>query len=97
MSSPTEARPVSPLLYMYPGPQTSLSILPGWYQVSDRSQGFNLVEITDLPIGSASSSASFSLFLIQPQGSLASVQRLDVNICICLRELLVGLLIGLPF
>jgi hypothetical protein len=41
--------------------------------VSKRSKGSELVETAGLPLGSpSSSSSSFSLFLIQPQGSPTS-------------------------
>ena len=50
--------------------------------LSERSQGSKLVETAGPSMGSTSSSASFSLFLIQPQGSLTSVQWLGVSFCI---------------
>jgi hypothetical protein len=48
--------------------------------VSERSQGSRLVETVGLPMGLPSSSASSSLSLTQPQGSLASVHWLGVSI-----------------
>jgi hypothetical protein len=48
--------------------------------VSERSWGSRLVETAGPPTGLPSSSASFSLSLIQPQGSTASVLWLGVNI-----------------
>jgi hypothetical protein len=60
--------------------------------VSERSQGSGLVETTDVPIGSPSSSDSSSLFLIQSQGSSISGQWLGVSICVCLSQLLVRIL-----
>ena len=58
--------------------------------VSERSWGSKSVETASLPMGLPSSSASSSFFPIQPQGSLASVHWLGVNICIWLSQLLVG-------
>ena len=63
---------------------------------SERCQGFRLVETAGLPMGFASSSASSSRSLCQPQGSLTLVHWLGVSICICLDQLLVGLLRGQP-
>jgi hypothetical protein len=63
--------------------------------MSEKSQGSRLVETDGLPMGLPSlSSASSSLSLIQPQGSLTTVQWLGVSICICLSQLLVVPLIG---
>jgi hypothetical protein len=50
--------------------------------VSERSQGFRLIETAGLTTGSPSSSASSRLSLIQQQGSAASVHWVDANICI---------------
>jgi hypothetical protein len=50
--------------------------------VSEQSQGSRLVESACLPIGSSSHSASSSFSLIQPQGLPASVNLLDVSICV---------------
>jgi hypothetical protein len=50
--------------------------------VSERSQGSGLVETAGLPMGLPSFSVSSSLSLIQPQGSLTSVQWLGVSICL---------------
>jgi hypothetical protein len=52
--------------------------------VFERSQGSRLIEIAGSPIGSPSSSASFSLSQIQQQGSAVSVHWLGANICLCL-------------
>jgi hypothetical protein len=68
-SSPTEARPSSPLLYMCRRPQTSSCMLPSWWLSSERSQESRFVETAGLPIGWPSSSAYSSLFLIQSHGS----------------------------
>jgi hypothetical protein len=62
--------------------------------VSERSQRSGLVKTAGLPMGSPSSSTSSSLSLLQPPGSPTSVQWLDVNICICFSQLLVGPLRG---
>jgi hypothetical protein len=64
--------------------------------VSERSQWSWLVETAALPMRLLSSSASSSLFLVQPQESLTSVQWLDISIHICLSQLLVGPLGGQP-
>jgi hypothetical protein len=67
-SSPNEARPCSPLLYMCQDLRTaSVCCLVGG-SVSERFQGYRLVETAGLPMGSSSSSASSSLSLIQPRG-----------------------------
>jgi hypothetical protein len=58
--------------------------------MSERSQRSRLVETAGPPTGLPPSSASSSFFLIQPQGSEASVHWLGVNICIWLFLLLVG-------
>jgi hypothetical protein len=50
--------------------------------VFERSLGSRLIETAGPPTGSPSSSASSSLYLIQQQGSAASVCRLVTNICI---------------
>jgi hypothetical protein len=52
--------------------------------MSERSWAYSLVEIVGFPMGSSSSSASSSLSLNQPQGSLASVDWLGVSIYVCL-------------
>jgi hypothetical protein len=62
--------------------------------VSEKSQWSRLVEIAGLHIGSPSSTASFSFFLIQPYGSPAPVHWLGVNISIWLFQFLVGSFIG---
>jgi hypothetical protein len=66
-SSPTRARPGSHLLYMCQEPQTGYCMLPGGL-VSERSQGYMLVETAGLSIGLPSSLASSSFSIIQPQG-----------------------------
>ena len=48
--------------------------------VLERSQESRLIDTAGLPIGSPSSSDSFSLSLIQSQGSAASVHWLGANI-----------------
>jgi len=59
--------------------------------VSEKSQVSRLVETAaGLPVGLPSFSASSSLSIIQPQGSLTSVHWLGINICLCLSQLLVG-------
>ena len=58
--------------------------------VSERSGGSRSIETAGPPRGLPSSSASSSFFLIQPQGSAASVRWLGENICIWLFYLLVG-------
>jgi hypothetical protein len=50
--------------------------------VSERSQGSRLVEIAGLLTESPSSSDFSRFSILQPQGSLASVHWLGVNICI---------------
>ena len=67
-SSPTEARPGSPLLYMCQGqvPARVCCLVDG--SVSERSLGSRLVETAGLPMGLPSSSASSSLSLMQPHG-----------------------------
>jgi hypothetical protein len=101
VSSLTEARPGSPLLYMcWRGGgvfliSAGVCCLVGG-SVSERSHGSRLVETDGLPMGSPSSSASSSLSLIQPQGSPASIYWLGVNICIWLFQLPVGPLGGKP-
>jgi hypothetical protein len=66
VSSLTESRPSSPLLYMCWGPHTSWCMLPGGGSLSGRSWWFRLVETVGHPIGLHSLSASFTFFLIQP-------------------------------
>ena len=71
-SSPTEARPSNPLLYLYWGglrPALVCCLVDG--SASGRSQDSGLVDTAGLSMG-PSSSASSSLPLIQPQGSLTS-------------------------
>jgi hypothetical protein len=65
--------------------------------VSERSLGSRLAETSSLPMGSPSSSTSFRLSLIQPQGSPTSVHWLCVSIFFCLGQLLVGPLRGQPW
>ena len=55
--------------------------------VSERSQGSRLAKTAGLPVGSASSSASSSFSLVQPQGSPAFVHWLGADICIWLFQL----------
>lgn len=50
--------------------------------VFERSQGSRWIETAGSPKGKPSSSASSSFFLIQPQGSAASVVSLGVALCI---------------
>jgi hypothetical protein len=64
--------------------------------VSKKSQRSGLVDTAGLPTGSPSSSASCSLFPIQPHRSLASAHWLGVSACIWLFQLLVGSLRGPP-
>ena len=64
-------RPRSTLLYVCWGPH-----------ISERPQGFRLIEIAGSPTGLLFSLASFILSLIQPQESAASVHWLGANICI---------------
>jgi hypothetical protein len=89
-SSPTESRPGNPCcIYVRGlGPAPVCCLVNG--SVSEWSHGSRLVEIVGLPMKLPSSSGSFSLSLIQPQGSLTSVQRLSISICICLNQQLVG-------
>jgi hypothetical protein len=58
--------------------------------VFERSWGFRLIETAGPPTGSPSSSTSFSLSLIQPQGWAASVHWLSATICLWLFQLFVG-------
>ena len=58
--------------------------------VFERSRGSRLIETAGPPTGLPSSSASFSLSLIQQQGSTASVHWLGGTIYIWLFQLLVG-------
>jgi hypothetical protein len=85
-SSLTGARPGSPLLSTYwrLGPALICCLVGG--SVSDISQGSRLVESAGLPLGSPYSSASSSLSLIQPQGSLTSVHWLECNKNLCLSQ-----------
>jgi len=62
--------------------------------VSGTSLGSELVEMAGLPMGSLSLSTSSVLPLIQPYGSLVSVQWLGVYICLCLSQMLVMPLAG---
>jgi hypothetical protein len=89
-SSPTEARPDSPLLYMCQGPWLSPCILPGWWFSLWELQGSGLVESAGLSMGLPFPSASSILSLIPPYRSPILVQWLCVSICICLSQLLVG-------
>jgi hypothetical protein len=50
--------------------------------VSERSRGSRIIETAGPPTELPSSSASFSLSLIQPQELAASVHWLAANICI---------------
>jgi hypothetical protein len=50
--------------------------------VSARSRGSRLIQTAGFPTGSPSSSASSTFPLIQSQGSAASVNWLDANVCI---------------
>jgi hypothetical protein len=96
LSSPIEARPGRPLLHMCPGCQTSPCMILVGGSVSGSSLGYGFVETAGLPMGSLSLSASSILLLIQPQGSLTSIQWLGLSIYICLSQLLVGPLWGQP-
>ena len=58
--------------------------------VFERFQGSRLIETSGPPTGLPFSSVSFSLSLIQQQGSAASVHWLGTTICIWLFQLLVG-------
>jgi hypothetical protein len=58
--------------------------------VSERCQGSRLVETSGLPKGLHSSSASSIISLIQTQGPPASLNWLNVSICLCLSHLFVG-------
>ena len=62
--------------------------------MSERSQGSALVETAGLPIGSPTSSVSFSLSLNHSQGSPMSVLSLGVSNCMYLSQLPVGPLGG---
>lgn len=77
-SSRTKSRPSSYLLYMCWGPHIIWCMLPGWWlSVRDLGDTGWLTLLVNLPTESPS-----SFFLIQPQGSPASVHWLGVNICI---------------
>jgi hypothetical protein len=86
-------RPCSPLLYMCLRPNISWCMLP-WLVVQHLrvlgGGGSRLIETAGPPTESPSSSASFSLFLIQPQELAASVHWLGANICIWLFQRFVG-------
>jgi hypothetical protein len=56
--------------------------------VFGKSQGSRLIETVSPSTVSSSSLASFSLSLVQPQGSAASVHWLGANICLWLFHLL---------
>ena len=71
VSSLTELRSGSPLLYMCWRPHISWCMLPGWCY-SERSLGSRLIETAVPPTGSPSFSASSNLSLTQPQGVAAS-------------------------
>jgi hypothetical protein len=89
-SSLNEHRPGNPLLMCVRGLiLAGVCCLFGGL-VFERSQGSTLIETAGRPTGSHFSSASFSLSLIQQQGSAASVHWLGANICIWLFQLLVG-------
>jgi hypothetical protein len=93
-SSLNEHRPGSPLLYVCWGAYFSWCTLTFWWSNVWETSGSRLIETSGSPKGSPSSSASFSLSLIQQQGSAASVYWLGANICIWLFQLLVGSFIG---
>jgi hypothetical protein len=84
-----EHRPSSPLLHVCWGLHITLCMLFGG-PVFERSGGSILIENADPPTGSPTSSASFSLSLIQQQGSAASVHWLGATICLWLFQLLIG-------
>ena len=89
-TSPTQARPGTPLLYMCLAPRPGHKCCLVGGLVSERSQEFRLVETAGLPIGLPSSSPSSSLILIQPQESTTSVHWLGISICICHSQLPFG-------
>jgi hypothetical protein len=87
-TSPTEARPGSPLLYMCRGSRNSscmlsghtLFLLPGWWLSVWEILGSRLV--AGLLMGWPSSSSSSNLSVIQPQGSPTSSQWLGVSVSV---------------
>jgi hypothetical protein len=61
------------------GPHISCCMLPFWWSSVWGILGSIVIETAGPPTGSPSYSASFSLFLIQPQGSAASAHWLVAN------------------
>ena len=85
-------------MYMLGDPGTDQLVYAAWLVaqcLGDSGElGSRLVEIAGLPMGLPSSSTSSSLSLVQPEGSLAFIHWLSVNICIYLSQLLVETLRG---
>jgi len=88
ITSHTEARPGSSLLYMCLGPHSSSCTLPGWWLVVWEFSGVWISWDCWSSYGVAFSLASPILSLIQPQGCPTLVQWLSVSICIGLSQLL---------
>jgi hypothetical protein len=89
-SSLTEHRSRNPWLYVCWGPHIGWCVLPLWWSCIWEISGSRLIETAGPTTGSPFSSASFSLSLIQKQGSAVSVHWVAANICIWLFQLLVG-------
>jgi hypothetical protein len=93
VSSLTEPRNSSPLLFICWEPHISWCMLPGWWSMSEIS-GFQVNWDCWSYYRVVHLLSFFQLFLIQPMESAAAVHWLGANICIWLFQLLVGYFVG---